>query len=84
MTIHLNDELKSFIENTEIGKYYSILSTITYRNEEYKRAYDQLNRIKRLIHDIHDSMYDKVEKRIIAESKLEPLRSLLQKEKTHT
>jgi hypothetical protein len=82
MTIHLNDELKSFIENTEIGKYYHILSTITYGNEEYKRAYDQLNRIKRLIHDIHDSMYDKVEKRIIAESKLEPLRSLLQKEKT--
>jgi hypothetical protein len=80
VTIHLNDELKSSIEQTEIGKYYHILSTMTREKEEYKRANEQLNRLKRLIHDIHDSMYDKVEKRIIAESKLEPLASILQKE----
>jgi hypothetical protein len=81
VTIHLNDELKASIEQMEIGKYYSILSTITYGSKEYKRANEQLNRLKRIIHDIHDSMYDKVEKQIIAESKLEPLASILQKER---
>jgi hypothetical protein len=80
-TIHLNEELKASIEQMEIGKYYSILSTITYGSKEYKRANEQLNRLKRIIHDIHDSMYDKVEKQIIAESKLEPLASILQKER---
>jgi hypothetical protein len=81
VTIHLNDELKSSIEQMEIGKYYHILSTITYGSKEYKKANEQLNRLKRIIHDIHDNMYDKVEKRIIAESKLDPLASILQKEK---
>jgi hypothetical protein len=80
VTIHLNDELKASIEQMEIAKYYSILSTITYGSKEYKRANEQLNRLKRIIHDIHDSMYDKVKKQIIAESKLEPLASILQKE----
>jgi hypothetical protein len=63
----------------ELGTYYHILSMIQYDSEDYKKANEQLNRLKRIIHDIHDSMYDKVEKRIIAESKLEPLQSLLQK-----
>ena len=80
VTIHLNEELKASIEQMEIGKYYSILSSITYGSKEYKRANEQLNRLKRIIHDIHDRMYDKVEKQIIAESRLEPLYSLLQKE----
>jgi hypothetical protein len=80
VTIHLNEELKTSIEQMEIGKYYSILSTITYGSKEYKKANEQLNRLKRIIHDIHDSMYDKVEKQIIAESRLEPLASILQKE----
>jgi hypothetical protein len=79
ITIHLNDELKSSIEQMELGTYYHILSMIQYDSEDYKKANEQLNRLKRIIHDIHDSMYDKVEKRIIAESKLEPLQSLLQK-----
>jgi len=80
ITIHLSDELKSSIEQMELGTYYHILSTIQYESEDYKKANEQLNRLKRIIHDIHDNMYDKVEKRIIAESKLEPLQSLLQKE----
>lgn len=83
ITIHLSDELKSSIEQMELGTYYHILSTIQYESEDYKKANEQLNRLKRIIHDIHDNMYDNVEKRIIAESKLEPLQSLLQKEKTY-
>ena len=83
ITIHLSDELKSSIEQMEIGTYYHILSTIKYESEDYKRANEQLNRLKRIIHDIHDKIHTNIEKRIIAESRLEPLQSLLQKEKTY-
>jgi hypothetical protein len=80
ITIHLNDELKSSIEQMELGTYYHILSMIQYDSEDYKKANEQLNRLKRIIHDIHDKIHANIEKRIIAESKLEPLQSLLQKE----
>jgi hypothetical protein len=80
ITIHLSDELKSSIEQMELGTYYHILSMIQYDSEDYKKANEQLNRLKRIIHDIHDKIHVNIEKRIIAESKLEPLQSLLQKE----
>jgi hypothetical protein len=80
ITIHLNDELKSSIEQMDLGTYYHILSMIQYDSEDYKKANEQLNRLKRIIHDIHDKIHANIEKRIIAESKLEPLQSLLQKE----